>query len=96
MSSPSSPVAPRLGSSRVAEHLLLEAPIAIGCPVHLLHGQADPDVPWQLGLELAGRLASRQVTLELIKDGDHRLSRETDLRRIALALDRVLQAASQT
>jgi len=78
------------------EHLLLEAPIAIGCPVHLLHGQADPDVPWQLGLELAGRLASRQVTLELIKDGDHRLSRETDLRRIALALDRVLEAASQT
>ncbi len=76
------------------EHLILGAPIAIGCPIHLLHGQEDPDVPWRMSLELAGRLESRQVTLELVKDGDHRLSRETDLRRIASALDRIVEVAS--
>ena len=76
------------------DHLLLDGPIAIGCPVHLLHGQEDPDVPWRMSLELAGRLLSRQVTLELIKDGDHRLSRDGDLRRIASALDRIVEVAS--
>jgi pimeloyl-ACP methyl ester carboxylesterase len=74
------------------EHLLLDQPIAIGCPVHLLHGQADPDVPFGLALELADRLASRAVTVELVKDGDHRLSREADLRRLTAALDRMLEA----
>lgn len=74
------------------EHLVLASPIPIGCPVHLLHGQADPDVPFELSLELAQQLESRQVTLELIKDGDHRLSREADLRRLAAALDRMLEA----
>jgi pimeloyl-ACP methyl ester carboxylesterase len=74
------------------EHLLLAEPIAIGCPVHLLHGQADPDVPFELSLELAGRLESRHVTIELVKDGDHRLSRESDLRRLTATLDRMLEA----
>jgi pimeloyl-ACP methyl ester carboxylesterase len=74
------------------DHLLLAAPIPIGCPVHLLHGQADPDVPFELSLELAQQLESRQVTLELIKDGDHRLSREPDLRRLTAALDRMVEA----
>lgn len=73
------------------QHLVLGGPLPIGCPVHLLHGAADPDVPFELGLELMGRLASRAVTLELIKDGDHRLSREADLRRLTAALDRMLE-----
>ncbi|MFZ1428357.1 MAG: alpha/beta fold hydrolase [Geminicoccaceae bacterium] len=74
-------------------HLVLQAPLPIRCPVHLLHGQLDPDVPWSTSLRLAGCLESPAVTVELIKDGDHRLSREEDLRRIAAALDRVLEAA---
>ena len=74
------------------DHLLLDQPIAIGSPVHLLHGQADPDVPFALSLELAQQLESRAVTLELVKDGDHRLSREADLRRLTAALDRMLEA----
>lgn len=73
------------------EHLLLDAPIAIGCPVHLLHGQEDPDVPFTLSLELAQQLASAAVTIELVKDGDHRLSREPDLRRLTATLDRMLE-----
>ena len=75
-------------------HLLLDRPIALHCPVHLLHGQQDPDVPWQTSLRLAAALESAAVTVELLKDGDHRLSREEDLRRIAAALDRVLEQAS--
>ena len=55
-------------------HLLLRAPIPIRCPVHLLHGQRDPDVPWRTALRLAERLESEDVTIELIKAGDHRLS----------------------
>jgi pimeloyl-ACP methyl ester carboxylesterase len=73
------------------DHLVLDQPLPIGCPVHLLHGQGDPDVPFELALELADRLESREVTLELVKDGDHRLSREADLRRLTAALDRMLE-----
>jgi pimeloyl-ACP methyl ester carboxylesterase len=74
-------------------HLLLDADIAIGCPVHLLHGQRDPDVPWQTSLRLAERLESDSVIVELIKDGEHRLSRQRDLARLRAALDRVLTEA---
>ncbi len=66
-------------------HLLLDRPIPFRGPVHLLHGQMDPDVPWQTSLRLAACLESAAVTVELVKDGDHRLSREDDLRRIAAA-----------
>ena len=74
-------------------HLLLRAPIPIACAVHLLHGQRDPDVPWQTSLRLAERLTSEDVTVELIKAGDHRLSTERDLARIAVAVDRLASAA---
>jgi pimeloyl-ACP methyl ester carboxylesterase/N-acetylglutamate synthase-like GNAT family acetyltransferase len=70
-------------------HLLLRAPIAITCPVHLLHGQCDADVPWQTALRLAERLESDNVTIELIKAGDHRLSTEADLARMTAALERL-------
>jgi GNAT superfamily N-acetyltransferase len=70
-------------------HLLLRAPIAIGCPVYLLHGQRDADVPWQTALRLAERLQSDNVTVELIKAGDHRLSTEADIARITAALARL-------
>jgi pimeloyl-ACP methyl ester carboxylesterase len=75
-------------------HLVLQAPLPIRCPVHLLHGQLDPDVPWETALRLAARLESDAVTVELVKDGDHRLSRDIDLRRIAAAVDRVAALAA--
>ncbi|HET6468841.1 MAG TPA: alpha/beta hydrolase [Geminicoccaceae bacterium] len=75
-------------------HLLLRGTIPIRCPVHLLHGQEDPDVPWQTALTLAAKLESDAVTVELITDGDHRLSREEDLKRIAAAVDRVVALAT--
>jgi pimeloyl-ACP methyl ester carboxylesterase len=70
-------------------HLLLGAPIPLGCPVRLLHGQQDADVPWQLALSIAEHLASTEVQVTLVKDGDHRLSRPQDLvllRRTVAAL----------
>lgn len=70
---------------------LLEGTIAIDCPVRLLHGQADADVPWQIALRLADRLRSSDVQTLLVKDGDHRLSRDTDIalliRTVAALLD---------
>jgi len=58
---------------------LLNAPIGLDCPVRLLHGQADADVPWRTALHIADRLRSRDVEVVLVKDGDHRLSRPQDL-----------------
>ena len=60
-------------------NLVLGDTIAVDCPVSLLHGQADPDVPWTLTLQLAERLRSAQVRTVLVKDGDHRLSRPQDI-----------------
>ncbi len=71
---------------------LLDADIALACPVRLLHGQNDADVPWQTSLKLASQLRSTDVQLVLIKDGDHRLSRPAD---IALLL-RTLASLDQT
>jgi pimeloyl-ACP methyl ester carboxylesterase len=59
--------------------LLLHAPIALDCPVRLLHGQEDPDVPWELALRIAACVTSPDVQVILVKDGDHRLSRPQDL-----------------
>jgi pimeloyl-ACP methyl ester carboxylesterase len=73
-------------------HLVLRNPIPIRCPVHLLHGQRDPDVPWQTALRLAERLESEEVILELIKAGDHRLSTARDLARITAAIERLAAA----
>jgi pimeloyl-ACP methyl ester carboxylesterase len=68
-------------------HLLLGGPIALDMPVRLLHGMRDASVPWQLSLRLAEALASRDVVVTLVKDGDHRLSSEPDLARLAQTLD---------
>ncbi|HKX36132.1 MAG TPA: alpha/beta hydrolase [Rhizorhapis sp.] len=61
---------------------LLHGSIAIDCPVRLLHGQRDEVVPWRNALTLAQQLRSADVQTLLIKDGDHRLSREQDLARL--------------
>ena len=59
--------------------LLLNGAIELRCPVRLLHGQRDPDVPWEMSLRLAEQIAGEDVQITLIKDGDHRLSRPQDL-----------------
>lgn len=68
-------------------HLILRTPIDLSCPVRLLHGMADPDVPYQTSLRLAERVKNTYVTVELIEDGDHRLSRDADLARMLAIVD---------
>lgn len=70
--------------------LLLRAPIPLHCPVRLLQGQRDPDVPWETALRLATRLEATDVRVTLIKDGDHRLSRPQDLALLRGALTELL------
>jgi len=60
--------------------------VEIDCPVRLIHGQCDPDVPWETSVKLAQLLRSSDVQTILLKDGDHRLSRDHD---IALLIDTV-------
>ena len=68
-------------------HLLLPGPIPYEGPVRLLQGMADPDVPWQHALRIVDALPGPDVTLTLIKDADHRLSRPQDLDRLTRTLD---------
>jgi pimeloyl-ACP methyl ester carboxylesterase len=67
-------------------HLLLGSKIEVGCPVRILQGAKDPDVPWQHAFALAYRLPSEDVVLTMIQDGDHRLSRPQDIARIIAAV----------
>ena len=62
--------------------LLLTKPIELHCPVRLIHGLDDPDVPWVTSLRLAEQLTSCDVDIRLIKSGGHRLSEEAHLRLI--------------
>ena len=69
---------------------LLAAPIPVRCPVRLLQGQQDPDVPWPTALRIAEQLESTDVEVTLIKDGDHRLSRPQDLALLTRAVAALL------
>jgi pimeloyl-ACP methyl ester carboxylesterase len=70
-------------------HLLLDKRIATGCPVTILQGREDPDVPWRHASRLAEALAEDDVTFTLIPDGDHRLSRPQDVQLLLQAVDRL-------
>ncbi len=67
-------------------HEMLGGPIEITCPVRILQGQMDTDVPWKLSLKLADALQSNDVRVTLIKDGDHRLSRDADVALLIAAV----------
>jgi pimeloyl-ACP methyl ester carboxylesterase len=68
-------------------HLILEEGIEVACPVRILHGEDDPDVPWDHGLRLYHAIAGDNVSFTLIKGGDHRLSTERDLATIVAAAE---------
>ncbi len=63
--------------------------IETGCPVHILQGMEDPDVPFQHAMKLMEFLPLDDVVLTLIRDGDHRLSREEDIAALVAAVDRI-------
>lgn len=86
------PVTKRL-VEEARQHELLDAPIPLRCPVRLIHGTADPDVPWQLSLDVMQKLEATDVELHLVKDGDHRLSSDHDLARLCRVAEEVCRLA---
>ena len=73
-------------------HLFGNRPIETGCPVHVIQGMRDPDVPWQHATALMERLAFDDAVLTLVRDGDHRLSRPEDIERLMRAVEAMLTA----
>lgn len=63
--------------------------IAVTCPVHLLQGLKDDSVPWNTALQIQEALESDDVTVSLVKNGDHRLSEPDDITRLVLATERL-------
>ncbi len=66
---------------------LMHGPVDLPIPARLIHGQRDPDVPWERSVALAGLLRSDDVQTLLVKDGDHRLSRPQDIALILRTLE---------
>lgn len=64
------------------KHLLAPNPFDPKVPIRILHGMKDPDVPWQNSMQLMEILNTEDIVLSLIKDGDHRLSRDQDIERL--------------
>lgn len=70
-------------------HLVLTGPLALDIPARLIHGTADPDVPWRQSEKLMTALTSDDVELILVKNGEHRLSEPHDLERLVQVVDRL-------
>ncbi len=77
------------------EHLLLHAPIPITCPVRLIQGMNDADVPWDTALRIADRLEGIDVEVTLVKGGDHRLSEPDDLARLWRTVTELLNTVAE-
>lgn len=75
------------------QHLMFGGEIKAGCPVHILQGMRDPDVPWRQAIKLVEHLSGDPVVLTLVKDGDHRLSTSADIARLQAAVAAVTTAA---
>lgn len=74
------------------KHLLLNKPqINVSCPVHLIHGVQDIDVPYSISLEVSSKLKSDKVVVKLIKDADHKLAREEDLHILYNSIEEILK-----
>lgn len=68
-------------------HLLLDKKLSLPCPVRLLHGQSDPDVPWEYSLQIARHLEAPEVITTFVKGGDHRLSTPADIARLVATVE---------
>jgi pimeloyl-ACP methyl ester carboxylesterase len=77
------------------QHLLFDKPhINIDCPVHLIHGICDATVPYAVSMKLCDKISASSVSVKLIKDGDHRLSRPQDLKIISNSLEEIMHLLS--
>ena len=71
-------------------HLVLDKKLALPCPVRLLHGQSDPDVPWEYSLQIARHLEAPEVVTTFVKGGDHRLSTPADIARLIATVEELV------
>ena len=69
---------------------ITEGPIPFKGPVRLIHGMQDDAVPWEHSLRIADAMESEDVEIALVKDGEHRLSRDADLARLMSAVANVV------
>jgi pimeloyl-ACP methyl ester carboxylesterase len=76
-------------------HLLGDGPIETGCPVHVIQGMQDTDVPWTHATALMEKLAHDDAVLTLVRDGDHRLSRLADIERLIRAVEAMIEEAEE-
>jgi len=72
--------------------LLNRAELPIRCPVRLIHGMRDADVPWRISVQVMEKLSSPDTRLILVKDGEHTLSRESDLRLLTRTLGEMIES----
>lgn len=75
------------------DHLVLRDPLVVDVPVRLLHGLADPDVPYQISLRIAEHVSCPDLRVNLIKHGDHRLSTERDLAILTATIDAMIEGS---
>ena len=75
-----------------ANHLILDGSVHFDGPVRLIHGMLDDAVPWEHSLKIARAVSSTDVETIFVKDGEHRLSRDSDLARLRRVLDECLEA----
>lgn len=73
------------------QNLLLDSTIEVHCPVRILQGQQDEDVPWEHALKTAAAIASDDVVTMLVKGADHRMSEPADIARLEAVLDELLE-----
>ncbi|ANK81825.1 MAG: hypothetical protein TEF_14225 [Rhizobiales bacterium NRL2] len=84
----------RLIEDGEANFVMAEEPVDIAQPVRLLHGMADPDVPWQRSLDIARQVRSQDVRISFSKSGDHRLSEPGDIALLCATVDELAAAIS--
>ncbi len=72
------------------KHLLLHKNININCPVRLIHGLKDDDVPSSVSTQLATQLTSKDVKLKLVEKGDHKMSEPEHMQLICNTLESLL------
>lgn len=68
-------------------HLLLRTPLKLTCPLRIIQGMADPDVPWRHALKIGEAYEGEDVAITYIKSGDHRLSEPADIARLLRTVD---------
>ncbi len=78
------------------DHLVLDGRISSAGPIHILQGRLDDAVPWRHALHTIDRIQGADIALDLIEDGDHRLSRPQDLARLVEAVERLRSRCNQS